>query len=160
MNSYQLLIVTGVASGSIALKPVSLTENASAEEIAKMSMLKTLSVALCCVFALATTATAEDQQLIRLSSVMLKPSEKPGAVAEVVFDNTSTNLPNDDTTFPLDLGAVSISVEFIFNEGGFGSDTIIVNPGELICVPSDCRLNTPEGFVQTIYLYDLEGVGM
>ena len=92
------------------------------------------------------------------STVTLQPTEAPGAVAEVVFRNAMVNSDKDDGDYPLTMGALTISVSFVWDANGSGADqiTVTVPPGY---AADPETLTVPEGAVGTIIIYDMEAWG-
>lgn len=95
------------------------------------------------------------------STVTIAPTDRPGALAEVTFNNVSVNNAGDTgTTGAISLGGLSVQVEFAWETDALGSDTITLTPPDgVLCVPS-CELTVPEEGSATVFLYSLEAVGM
>jgi hypothetical protein len=113
--------------------------------------------AILSIFA-ATAAHAEPAQCWGhgKSCVTLRPSEAPGAVAEVTFANAEVFIANTER-FDLSLGGFAVGV-VINNLAGKQPDTMTVTPPEgYIAVPPS--VTVAEGETRVITIYSSEGAG-
>jgi hypothetical protein len=93
------------------------------------------------------------------STVTLRATDRAGALAEVEFFNDPSNGPGDDAVYLLDLDGLAVDARFTWNAAG-DSDRLDLTPPEgVICLP-DCSLVLDEGDTGTVWLYDLNRVGM
>lgn len=114
------------------------------------------------LFATATATAAAAAGTVDLSgsTVTLRGSEMPGALAEVMFDNVNRNGPHDEGVTTLTWGGIEVEVSFHWNVNDDSDDAIVIVPPEgVICVPS-CELVLKEGYSGVVTLFDLSGVGM
>ena len=107
------------------------------------------------------TAYFGNTEYIEPSSVVIRPTNRPGAVAEIEFHNVDINGPDDTgDTETITFGGISAEVTFGFNVDAAGADSITVEPPDgVVCVPS-CTATIMERTSATIYLYDNQAVGM
>jgi hypothetical protein len=90
------------------------------------------------------------------SSVQLRPSKAPGAIAEVEFANELVHA-NQAETFQLSLGGFAITVDMQHGPGA-APDLMTVTPPEgYIAVPPSVLV--PEGASRVITIYTSAGVG-
>lgn len=96
------------------------------------------------------------------TTVTLQPTQRPGAVAEVVLHNENINGHLDEIATELTHGAITIGVRFDWEADPMsGADAVVVTPPEgLICLPTDCRLVVEESRTGTLWLFSTEDVGM
>lgn len=96
------------------------------------------------------------------TTVTLQPTQRAGAVAEVVLHNENINGSLDEITTELTHGAITVGVRFDWEADPMsGADAVIVTPPEgLICLPTDCKLVVEEGHTGTLWLFSVEDVGM
>lgn len=93
------------------------------------------------------------------TTVILRDTTQPGAVAEVEMRNIATNSDHDDGAYGLTHGDIDLWLTFRWNSGLAGADSIHVEPPDgLICEPSSCVLELLEGNSGTLYLYPWEGM--
>lgn len=113
-------------------------------------------------FALSVGTAAADSVTVSGSTVQMQASERPGAVAEIILRNILTNGPQDTgQSFDLTHGGLTVSATFTWDIGLTGDDAVTVEPPEgIICVPSDCVLIVREMDTGTLWLFDLQAVGM
>lgn len=91
------------------------------------------------------------------SVVTLQPTDEPGAIAEVIFDNRMVNDAHDNGDYSLTMDGLSIGVEFRWNAEG-SSDRIAVTPPDgVLCRPSSCVLTLPEDQSGRMVLYEWVG---
>lgn len=64
--------------------------------------------------------------MLGASTLTLRPSEQPEAVAEVEFYNADMNLYRDEMAYPMSLDGLEIEVDFEVNVDPLGSDRIRV----------------------------------
>ena len=107
------------------------------------------------VAALAAPATAETWQPSSGGSwVTLRPSERPGAVAEMLFHNSTGDRATRDFHRHT-MGGHSVEIEI----GTVHPDTIRVEPlPGFIAVPPELTLK--DGQSGVVVIYTLEGLGM
>lgn len=112
-----------------------------------------------CVLA-ASFAHAQDAVAVNSTTIRLRPTERPGAVAEVIVRNVADN-DADAAGIILTLGGMSVGVDFDWQHNPAGDDAIRVTPPEgIACLPVDCVLIVPEGDDGTLWLFSADGVGM
>lgn len=119
-------------------------------------MIRPLALLLC----LAGDASAQDAADIGGgTTVFLRPSEEPDAVAEVTMFNVQVNSSPDERDYTLHLGSLQVTVAFDWDANMSGDDrmTVTVPPG-YYAVPE--WLDVPEYGTGTIYIYPGHGVGM
>lgn len=94
------------------------------------------------------------------STVTLAPTDRPGALAQVTFDNVAINNAGDTgTTATLTIPGMSVDARFEWETDMIGSDTVTITPPEGVeCVPS-CVMQVPESSAVTIWLFAQELVG-
>jgi hypothetical protein len=118
--------------------------------------------------ALPFAAQAQDTAFIGsmgpASTIKVQPSSRPGALAEVVFDNRLSNTDEDTGAQMLvRMPGLAVMATFAWNvPGGIaGADAVTITPPEgVVCLPSDCTVTVMEQFAGTIWLFSVEGVGM
>lgn len=92
------------------------------------------------------------------TTVTLRPSDVPGAVAELFFDNRDINGPQDERSDVLAIPGMAVDLRFDWDADG-GADAIIVTPPNgIICQPSTCVLVIPENETGTMTLWAWEGM--
>ena len=126
-----------------------------------MMRLSLYAAALPCAMALAILPAFAGQTLdLRGTTVTLRETSQPGAVAEVVMHNAEVNWPGDNGVYPLDMPGLSVDVAFRWDADEVGgADQITVTPPDgMTCEPETCVLTIPEGESGTLYL--IEWVGM
>jgi hypothetical protein len=120
-------------------------------------MTRLAALAVCIALPAAAQSTADISGTI----VTLRPSDRPGAVAEVHMQNRMHNSSADEGEFTLTLDGLTITARFDWEVTIYGDDRVTVTPPDgVICVPADCTLTVQELFDGTLYLYSLESVGM
>jgi hypothetical protein len=93
---------------------------------------------------------------ITLTSLTLTDTTKPGAVAELQYDNRSVNYMCDNGTFELTHNGLTIQVMFTWTSG---ADLIEVTvPEGYIAYPDSLSLG--EGEAGLLYIYSDKSVGM
>lgn len=109
-----------------------------------------------------TAAAQADSVNLNGSSVTLQASIRPGAIAELVFDNRAVNSVADELDYGLRLDDLAVPFGFDWNVNGSGGDDALkVEPPEgITCLPTSCILELPEGDTGTLWLFDAAGVGM
>ncbi len=91
--------------------------------------------------------------------VDLRPTDAPGALAEVVFENIATNDERETGDYLLTLDGLTVGLRFIWNGAMAGADAIEVTPPDgVICKPTSCRLELLEGTRGAVVLYPWEGM--
>lgn len=127
-----------------------------------LAMIAALPIAAWCVPCRADdTAYFGAAEYTEPSSVIMRQTNRPGAVAEIEFNNVDINGPDDTgDTETITYNGISAEVTFGFNVDATGADSITVEPPEgFVCVPS-CTAAIMERTSATIYLYDNQAVGM
>ena len=103
---------------------------------------------------LALPASAQDTHIwgspFLASTITLEPTDAPGAVAQVTFDNKTVHA-DQDVTFPLTLDGLTVEVYAQVGRGLTPDRMTITPPDGLIAVPSE--LDVAEDQVGTILLY-------
>jgi hypothetical protein len=115
---------------------------------------KALSLALIAAPALADTVA------LKGSTVTLRPTERPGAMAEVEFYNDASNWQDDNGDHVLALDGLEVGLQFTWNAAGSDDRIELTPPEGVICDPRDCTLDLPEGQAGVVHLFSVEGVGM
>lgn len=113
-----------------------------------------LALTLIAVPALADTVT------LKGSTVTLRPTERPGALAEVEFYNDPSNYLDDNGEHVLTLDGLEVGLRFTWNVSGDDDRIELTPPEGVICDPRDCALSLAEGDTGVVYLFSVEGVGM
>jgi hypothetical protein len=116
-------------------------------------------VALFTVAAFSFPAHAQETALIGepdlymgATVVRIQPTEEPGAVAEIRYDNAEINSPGDVGSYSVTLDGITVQLEFGFNTAPGGQDSITVTPPPgFIAIPE--TLTLPEGGSGVVYLY-------
>lgn len=115
--------------------------------------------ALIALLLTATAAMADDTVILNGTRVQLQPTVRPGAVAQIEFENRAVNAGNDNGEYALTMGDVSAAFTFTWNAEARGDDRISVTvPEGFVAVPRE--LTVPEGETQILHIYSTEGVGM
>jgi len=110
------------------------------------------------LLALAAPAHAVD---VSGSTVTMQATTRPGALAEIVLENSPSNgLHDTGRTFPLEHDGLSVEARFHWNYSGDDDAVIITPPEGIICVPYNCELVVPESQTGTLWLYRTDAVGM
>ena len=111
------------------------------------------------VSGLAGAARANDTHSWAMGSsyVTLRPSDAPGAVAEVEFANEPVDGDSVEM-FDLSLGGFSVSDEVLLGRGVAPDEISVTPPDGYIAVPP--VMDVPEGQSRTITIYRMDGVGM
>ena len=109
------------------------------------------------ILAMSSAAIADTRQVVA-STVTLAPTERPGAVAEVRFNNSRSDggrLVTHEFTLTLD----GVTVAVVATVGRSQPDTITVTaPEGYAAIPRELTL--PDGDSGALYVYPLNGVGM
>ena len=91
--------------------------------------------------------------------ITLQPTDHPGAQAEITMHNEMMNDERDNGEHVMNLGDLSVWVEFAWNHDLLGNDAIVVTPPDgMICKPLSCVLVVEEGHSGTMYLMPWEGM--
>jgi len=120
-----------------------------------------LAAAVICTTAAAAFAETahigpEMMPIDRLTTVTLQPSEAPGAVAEIIFDNRDVNGSRDNGVYPLSIPGVSVEVVFHWT---VGADSIeVITEDGFYAVPP--VLETDEGSIGTVLIFSGVWEGM
>lgn len=92
-----------------------------------------------------------------MSTIELRPSQAPGAVAEVEFANEPVHT-DAEQSLTLSLGGFSVQADMILGRGLTPDRMTITPPEGYIAVPQ--WVDVPEGASRVITIYSAEGVGM
>lgn len=104
-------------------------------------------------------ARPQDMRDVSGSIVRIQPTVRPGAVAEIQFENIDNNGPADNGSFPLVLDGLTAEIRFTWNIDDRTEDAITVTvPDGYVAVPP--TLVVPEHTTGTVLIFPLEGVGM
>lgn len=121
-----------------------------------------LALILVCSAALAgeTAVWAEWGEIDNPSTVTIRATSEPGAVAEIIFRNENVNGPTDDDTFaPVTLGDLVVEISFTWQAREDGADAITARPPEgFFAVPE--TLVVVEGGSDRILIYPRDFLGM
>jgi len=91
------------------------------------------------------------------STIELRPSDAPGAVAEVEFSNEAVHIDAQEN-HTLSLGGFSVQADMVLGRGLTPDRMTITPPVGYIAVPP--WVDVPEGASRVITIYSTEGVGM
>ncbi|MFN3646261.1 MAG: hypothetical protein ACK4S2_07065 [Gemmobacter sp.] len=116
-------------------------------------------LALCLALGAAPALALADTARIMGSSVTLRATDRPGALAEVEFVNDPSNGSGDDGLYLLAHGGLEIDARFRWNADGDDDRIEVLPPPGITCDP-DCTLTVPEGSSGMLWLIDLNRVGM
>lgn len=109
----------------------------------------------CLVAIFSSQAQAQETRRVQYSDVTIQGTQKVGAIAEVVFHNSTADSV-EVASFALTLDGLSISVRAVV--GLSDPDTIEITPPEgVIAVPD--TLTIADGTQGTVHLYPLNAVG-
>ncbi len=109
----------------------------------------------CLVAIFSSQAQAQETRRVQYSDVTIQDTQKVGAIAEVVFHNSTADSV-EVASFALTLDGLSISVRAVV--GLSDPDTIEITPPEgVIAVPD--TLTIADGTQGTVHLYPLNAVG-
>lgn len=121
-------------------------------------------LALLLLLATAAHADPSMSNIVNLSgsTAVLRPTLHPGAIAEMVFDNQTTNDRDDVKSYRAVLGDLVIPFNFEWQTGrAMVDDAIVLHPPEGVnCLPVDCRMQVKEHASGVLYLFRGQGVGM
>lgn len=94
------------------------------------------------------------------STVTLAPTDRPGALAQVAFDNVAINDAGDTgTAGTLTIPGVSVEVAFEWNADFAGPDRVTITPPDgVLCWPR-CTIMISEDSQAMIWLFSHEAVG-
>jgi hypothetical protein len=114
------------------------------------------ALALCVIAAPAiaqqTALIGEPALYYGVTSVRIQPTEEPGAVAEIIFDNVEMNNAGDEGGYVVTLDGITVQIAFGFNVAPGGQDSITVTPpAGFIAVPE--TLTLMEGDTGVVLLY-------
>jgi len=91
-----------------------------------------------------------------LTTVTLQPTDKAGAVAEVIFDNRDVNGTSDNRAYPLSIDGLSVEIVFTYTAG---ADSIEIVPEDgFYAVPP--VLDIQEGTVGAALIFSGDWEGM
>lgn len=107
----------------------------------------------------ASPAAAQSVADLSGSTVTLRASQEPGAVAEVEFINIDRNGPHDSRGFSLEVGGLPVDFRFTWQANPDGDDGVWIAPPDGYRAEPD-YLVVPEGQVGTALIYPLNSVGM
>lgn len=143
--------------------PQSYVTTASAAKMARFQLWRgfrmglTLGLSTAALVFVAWQASAETVS-ISGSMVSIAPSDVPGELAVVTFENVSVNGAQDNGAYLLAMPGLTVEVGFEWETGIFGQDTVtILPPDGVICRPASCEAEVLEGFTGRIVL--LEWIG-
>ena len=85
------------------------------------------------------------------SSIALQPTQAPGAVAELVFDNKRVHHIDEDVTFPLTLDGLTVEVYAQVGRGLTPDRMTVEAPLGFIAIPAS--LDVAEDDIGVILLY-------
>lgn len=92
------------------------------------------------------------------STVAVLPTDEPGAVAIVVFQNSPTNSGFDDGEYTATGQGITVGVIFDHQIDAVGTDAVtIIPPLGLVCDPADCRIALPEWQSGSVFLREFVG---
>ena len=84
--------------------------------------------------------------------ILLRETEEPGAVAELLFHNADVNDPTDEAPYTVVLNGLTVTVRFYHNVGPGGPDRIeVFPPPGIAAVPPSLTLM--EGYGDIVYFY-------
>lgn len=109
---------------------------------------------------LAASAAGADTLNLSGSTVTLQATERPGALAEMVFDNRAVNSQADEHDYSLTLGDFTLPLNFDWNVLGDEDAVTVAPPEGIVCLPTSCILQLQEGTSETLWLFSGVGVGM
>lgn len=94
------------------------------------------------------------------STVTLAPTDRPGALAQVTFNNVSVNDAGDTgAKGTLEIPGVAVDVSFEWEVDVAGSDRVTITPPEgVVCYPR-CSITITEESQATIWLFDHSAAG-
>ena len=92
------------------------------------------------------------------SDVSIHPTTRPGALAEIRFQNRSTDADTMAGAFTLTLDGLTVDVTGIVGRGAEPDEIRVTPPEGIMCAPS-CTLVIPDGSNGVVWLYSTEGVG-
>lgn len=108
--------------------------------------------------ALALPASAQDTHTwgsqFYPSTITLEPTDAPGAVAQVTFDNRTVHA-DEEVTFDLTMGDLTVTVVALVGRGLTPDRMTVTPPPGYIAVPPD--LDVEEGAVGAIIVYPYLG---
>lgn len=110
--------------------------------------------------ALIAAPALADTVALKGSTVTLRPTERPGAMAEVEFYNDPSNDAADNGDHVLTLDGLEVGLRFTWNAAGSDDRIELTPPEGVICDPRDCVLSLGEGDTGVVHLFSVEGVGM
>jgi hypothetical protein len=110
-------------------------------------------------FALTTCVIHAETVSLSGTPVTLRETQAPGALAEVHMHNRTVNGPQDQHSFTLTLGDITVGARFDWNHTGDDDAVIVTPPDGLFCDPADCVLVVPEDAEGVLLIYATESVG-
>lgn len=122
----------------------------------RLSLALYAGAALCCV-ALAALPVLADTLDLRGTTVTLRPTSEPGALAEVVMHNAEVNWSGDDGDYTLTIPGLTVAAAFQWDAEGQSDRITITPPDGIACAPS-CVLTVPEGEFGAVYLFPFIGM--
>ncbi len=107
-----------------------------------------------------TAIWAEWGEIDNPSTVTIRATSEPGAVAEIIFRNESVNGPSDHDTFaPVTLGDLTVEISFTWQARADGADAITARPPDgFFAVPE--TLVVVEGGTGSMLIYPRDFKGM
>ena len=86
------------------------------------------------------------------TTVRIQETDEPGAIAEIIYHNVEVNNPHDAGEYTITYGGITVTVQFAFNSGPGGADSItVIPPPGIIAIPETLTLQ--EGYDGTIFLF-------
>lgn len=108
----------------------------------------------------ATSVTAQQSIVIGaydpsgVTSVLLRETDEPDALAELIFYNANVNIPSDNGDYIVEFEDITVKVTFEINVGPGGPDKIIITPPPgMYAEPSEITLM--EGYSAMSFIYPL-----
>jgi hypothetical protein len=98
-------------------------------------------------------------QRVEATTVSIAPSDKPGQLAVVTFENRYMNDGLDTGEYWISLPELAVGVSFTWDAGPApGADRIeLIVPEGITCIPAACRISIMEGFTGSVILLDWMG---
>lgn len=115
------------------------------------------------LFLSALSARADDRRIWQnrsgmVSVIILQPTDAPGAVAEVFFDNRPIHARDEDVTFDLDAGGLIVTVTAYVGRGITPDRIEVITPPGFYAMPAS--IDVAENDVGRVLIYVGDGVGM
>ena len=91
------------------------------------------------------------------TTITLRDTVEPGAIAEVYMDNRSVNSPADEKTTTLTLNGLDVVVSFFWNVEGDADQVTVVPPDGYACKPTTCEMTIPEDETGKVLIIEYVG---